>query len=365
MGTAPSSPPRSAPVVFVALLLVLGAWEIAGRFTPHLAPTPLSVLRAAWTVATHGNVSRPPPPPDSALSRLAFRPLPYVMYGLKPSWTREPQKQHDGTVTIKTSNSLGFRGSREVEQPKPAGRLRIVCLGGSTTYSDAVSDDDAYPVLLEKELRAARPGRDIEVINAGVPSYTTAETLPNLAFRCVDLQPDLIVLYEGINDYRPRVYANFDGAYFHYRRVWDGSAEPAAGGAAEAGKDINKLIQYDTPEPNGNKRDNVRRSGTAAFRRNLVSIAGVAQAHGIKVVFVSCTWDPTNKFAIADKDMVDGLREHNQVVKEVAAQQGASFIDLAAAYRPEGQFTDVVHMNAAGSAQMARLIAAGLLQQLP
>ncbi|HTE05580.1 MAG TPA: hypothetical protein VK824_05235, partial [Planctomycetota bacterium] len=63
--------------------------------------------------------------------------------------------------------------------------------------------------------------------------------------------------------------------------------------------------------------------------------------------------------------MTDAFAEHNRVVKEVALQEGAPFIDLAASFRTEGQFVDVVHMNAQGSAQMARLIAAGMLATLP
>jgi len=363
MGTITSRSRRAGLGLSLFLLLALCAWEVAGRVTPRLAPTPLAVLSAAWTLATAGAPpAAPAAAPDERQARLAFRPLPYVMYGLKPDWTREPQARHDGTMVMRSSNSFGFRG-REIVQPKPPGRLRIVCLGGSTTYSDAVSDDDAYPVLLEHELRAERPGRDIEVVNAGVPSYTTAETLASLAFRCLDLSPDVIVLYEGINDYRTRVYANFDSAYFHYRRVWNGSAEPPAHGEGELADGINALIQLELPRPNGNKLANVQRSGTAAFRRNLVSIAGIARAHGVRVVFVSCAYDVGNPYA--DAPMTDAFAEHNRVVKEVALQEGAPFIDLAASFRTEGQFVDVVHMNAQGSAQMARLIAAGMLATLP
>jgi len=366
MSNPASSRQRGSRFGLILFLLVLGliSWEIIGRVVGIPRTTPLKFAAAAWTVASGGSLAGTgvgTPPDAEQLKKNAYRPLPYVMYGLKPNWSREGQVHPDGEVLTKTSNSLGFRG-REVVMPKPAGIYRIVCLGGSTTYSDAVGDADAYPLLLEQQLRKARPDKDIEVINAGVPSYTTAETLPNLAFRCIDLQPDAIVLYEGINDFRTRVYKNFDNAYFHYRKVWNGTIENWEAGEGEMRGGINPFIQFNTPADNGNKNENVRRAGTAAFRRNLTSIAGIARAHGIKVVFVTCSFDPDSEYS--DETFAAGIEEHNEVVREVAKAQGALCIDMAAQFSTKGQFADPVHMNPAGSLQMARLIAAGLLKGL-
>ena len=361
MTTATGRPRRSrSGLILFLVLLALISWEVIGRASPLVRTTPLRFAGAAWAVASGHAVAPAGGPGAEEMANLAYRPLPYVMFGLKPDWTRINQvRASDGATLKKTSNHLGFRG-RDVVQPKPAGRTRLVCLGGSTTYGDATDDDHTYPVLLEQALRAARPGRDIEVINAGVLSYTTAETLASLAFRCLDLQPDVLVLYEGINDVRPRRYANFDGAYFHYRKVWDGSAAGYEKGAGDMGGGINCFIQHLPPADNGDAAANQQAAGTAAFRRNLTSIAGLAKAHGIAVVLVSCVSDPAPK--LPDAALAAGIVEHNGVVREVAAQQGALFIDMAAAYRGEGQFEDLVHMNDAGSLQMAQIVAEGLLK---
>jgi hypothetical protein len=45
-------------------------------------------------------------------------------------------------------NSFGFR-SPEIEVPKPEGKFRIVCVGGSTTNAGR-TNDTTYPALLEK-----------------------------------------------------------------------------------------------------------------------------------------------------------------------------------------------------------------------
>src|SRR5438093_278244 len=68
---------------------------------------------------------------------------------------------------------------------KPAGGFRIVCLGDSVTFGfrvplvfpdkPTVYDPYAqpYPRLLEDRLRAANPGRWIEVIALAVPGYSS------------------------------------------------------------------------------------------------------------------------------------------------------------------------------------------------
>jgi lysophospholipase L1-like esterase len=361
--TASSRPRRSrAGLVVLVLLLALVAWEFVGRSMGAMTMTPMRLGKAAWKVAQQGV-----PPSEEDLALVAYEPLPYVNYGLKPNWTR---KSRNADAPKKTSNKLGFRG-REIEQPKPAGRYRIACLGGSTTYDDGVGDEDTYPVKLEGLLRAGRPGRDIEVVNCGVPSYTSAEDLANLAFRVLDLQPDAIVVYQGINDWRTRPYRNFDSAYFHYRKVWDGSLEHWARGKGDLGGDnfnINQLIQHDELPDNGDEQENERRSGPGAFRRNLESIAGIAKAHGAAVVMVSNIFDASNKFT--PPDFPGGMAETNGVIRDVCGETGALFVDLDAKFPkgdqvpPGGLFVDPVHNNPAGAQIKARIIADAMLKDL-
>ena len=53
----------------------------------------------------------------------------YIGYQATPSWTSGANRH----------NALGFRGE-ELDHPKPPGRFRIACLGGSTTYTTRVRD---------------------------------------------------------------------------------------------------------------------------------------------------------------------------------------------------------------------------------
>lgn len=100
-----------------------------------------------------------------------------------------------GTYNISTNN-FGYLGD-DIVVPKPAGVFRIVCIGGSTTEEGA--QDATYPKLLEKRLRAAFPGRAIEVINCGISGVTTPRHLFKLD-EYLSFQPDLLLVYEGGND---------------------------------------------------------------------------------------------------------------------------------------------------------------------
>ncbi len=87
-----------------------------------------------------------------------------------------------------STNSRGLRYAGEIGAKTP-GTLRVVCLGDSVTFGYRVpvvwakKPDDydrswlPYPALLEQALRAANPGRRIEVIPLAVPGYTSRQGL--------------------------------------------------------------------------------------------------------------------------------------------------------------------------------------------
>jgi lysophospholipase L1-like esterase len=122
-----------------------------------------------------------------------YRVDPEVRYVLLPNqkgWV------DDGFVT---TNSRGFRG-REVEIPKPPGRLRIVALGDSVTFGWGVNDADTFCNQLELQLRAQRPGLDLDVVNLAVPGYWTRQEVTLLKRHLAELQPDVVLVGFYAND---------------------------------------------------------------------------------------------------------------------------------------------------------------------
>ncbi len=123
-----------------------------------------------------------------------FSPHPYLGYAPTPNYVSGANRH----------NSLGFRGP-EIALPKPDGEYRIVCLGASTTYTSHVLDfRSTYPALLQTTLH--NMGDDhVVVINGGTPGWTTWETLISFQFRVLDLDPDMVIIYHGVNDVGPRL----------------------------------------------------------------------------------------------------------------------------------------------------------------
>jgi len=83
---------------------------------------------------------------------------------------------------------------------KPAGALRVVALGESSTAGFPFYWGAAFPRILGNRLRAAYPDREVEVVNtamAAINSYT----LLDLADEVIAIEPDAVVVYAGHNEY--------------------------------------------------------------------------------------------------------------------------------------------------------------------
>ena len=130
-------------------------------------------------------------------------------------WRLKPNLDHvvwDFTVVSTNSEHLRSMEPAQSLKPKQRGTIRIVCLGDSVTFGyrvpavwpDKPTEYDRewlpYPMLLEKHLRTANPGRNIEVITMAVPGYTSHQGLAWLRHDIDRLQPDLLTVSFGWND---------------------------------------------------------------------------------------------------------------------------------------------------------------------
>lgn len=108
-----------------------------------------------------------------------------------------------------STNPQGLRGQKPTG-PKAPGVLRIICLGDSITFGQDVSDHYTYPYQLEKILANSAAGEErFEVINAGVPAYTSRQGLACLDQRLLKYKPDLVILGFGFNDAQSKFAAGF------------------------------------------------------------------------------------------------------------------------------------------------------------
>ena len=86
-------------------------------------------------------------------------------------------------------------GWRDKERPfqKPAGVTRIAILGDSYMEAMQVSEDSAFPSLLEHNLNRTLPGR-YDVLNLGVSGFGTAQELLVLRHSAFAYSPDAVIL---------------------------------------------------------------------------------------------------------------------------------------------------------------------------
>jgi lysophospholipase L1-like esterase len=98
-------------------------------------------------------------------------------------------------------NSRGFRGP-EFTSPK-ADVYRIVCLGESTTFGCTLTANDRpWPEVLQEKIGSRlKLSRPVEVVNAGIPSFTLANTLDRLEPDILPLKPDILISYHGYNGF--------------------------------------------------------------------------------------------------------------------------------------------------------------------
>lgn len=76
-------------------------------------------------------------------------------------------------------------------------QIKILCIGESTTVWGG---EDAYPGFLQRKLKS-RFGDKYQVINKGLPGANTHKVLSELPRYLDDVQPQIVVVMTGINDY--------------------------------------------------------------------------------------------------------------------------------------------------------------------
>jgi lysophospholipase L1-like esterase len=183
-------------IIYLCFVILLAAIEIGTRLTlPHVSSLDLFVN----TTQQKTQVANPQ---QSAI----FEGDPLLLWRLRSNLHNVVWD-----FTVLSTNAQGLRSDHPIKA-KPGGMVRVVCLGDSVTFGyrvpvvwpDKPADYDPqwlpYPMLLEKQLRAANPGRDIEVIAMAVPGYTSHQGLAWLRQEIDTLQPDLLVVSFGWND---------------------------------------------------------------------------------------------------------------------------------------------------------------------
>jgi hypothetical protein len=131
-----------------------------------------------------------------------------LIWALKEDW----QGLEFNKAPVRT-NSLGLRGP----EPREGGGhdIRIYFLGDSVVYGHYLREDMTIPALVGRALSGAT-GRTVDVINGGVPGYSTFQEAGQFERNLKALGPDVALLGFCLNDITERYFTlkSFGGRRF-------------------------------------------------------------------------------------------------------------------------------------------------------
>ena len=166
-----------------------------------------------------------------------YTPHPQRMFELKPGAELSPavgvfgpyarQWKKAGLHYPVQINSKGFR-EREFTQLPEKDTYRVICIGDSSTFGWDVKADRAFPKILETMIPERLSGRQVEVLNCGIPGYSSHQGRIFLEQVIWDLHPDFLVVAFGRNDEIDTRFApTSKGINRHDKELMPPASEPA------------------------------------------------------------------------------------------------------------------------------------------
>jgi lysophospholipase L1-like esterase len=349
-----------AAIVYLSFLALLAAVEIGTRLTmTHVSSLDLFVVttqqKAQVADANHSGI---------------FEGDPLLLWRLKPNLDKVVW---DYTVVSTNSEHLRSKDSLQSLPPKQPGTVRVVCLGDSVTFGYRVPvvwpdkpteyDPEAlpFPMLLEKQLRAANPNREIEVITMAVPGYTSYQGLTWLRRDIDKWQPDLLILSFGWNDASSSDAPDREAILTNRSAIvvrWLIEHSQAFAHATRWLRARQAAQDRATRPPTARARPVARVSQTE-YLDNMVATANLARQRGAAVIVIAAPYRDHS----SEAPEADLMLQYRVALGTTMKQRGIPFLEIRElteeAYPSnEGWFGERIHPNHMGH----RLIASELLK---
>ncbi len=292
-------------------------------------------------------------------------------------------------------NNHGFVG-QDFAVPKPAGVLRIICLGDSTTLgAGADADRFSYPALLGEIFRRTErdPDHRVEVLNGGVFGYHSWHTLLRVKKELRDYQPDVYVLMDGLNDVMAACRQMSPNDLERLGDSMDAilltlTAPQSPGITDWLSRNLSRLASYrlageigrklrgTPPAPGGDEY--TRRMEQFRFRDNLEAILRQAKTDAVGLLLVNYPWIAAQEPDVAQamgidadlahvyafgRDYVAGVNRAISRKEGVPLMDPQSFFDQETKARgnPRLLFSDTVHFSRRGNFELAKHVYRALM----
>lgn len=272
-------------------------------------------------------------------------------------------------------NSLGFRG-KEFKKAKGNGIFRIIALGDSCTFGVGTLGTP-YPEILEKELNAIN--LKYEVLNAGVPGYTSSQAALYFQRGLINYKPDLTLVYIGWNNVWTYKNPGANTAYSSVCRKISRTLSKSLAFTLLRNSLINPLRRITKPafKPAGNNSyEEKLKEKSLIYKQGLIAIIQAANANNCNIMLFTLP-TPIRK-GMRQKDMekfplaqtwTDGyetflqMQAHfNGIIRNLAGKEKIELIDLCLIFnelpseKVKTLFKDAVHPNEKGLLLIAQYI---------
>jgi lysophospholipase L1-like esterase len=267
--------------------------------------------------------------------------------------------------TVISTNEQGLRHADPIG-PKRDGSRRIVTLGDSVTFGYRIpvvfpnKPDDydpkalSYPLAMERDLRAANPDRDIEVVNLSVPGYTSHQGLAWLRRDIGKLEPDLVIACFGWNDVNLRAATDremlkMDGYHAALRR---------AGSASQVISHLVSWRRKGRPPTAAPFAGASLRVPIEDYVDNFLEIAKLAKTHGASVAVIG----PVYRGSDTQPKEAERMTQQRNALRETMQEAEIPYLEIPelTEHNQPGNlmlFGELVHPNVQGHRLMeVRLI---------
>ena len=250
--------------------------------------------------------------------------------------------------------------------PAAPGAPTWIALGESTTFGWGVADGDTYPAHLQALLAAQ--GRQVRVINAGVPSYSSTQVLRYLEeLLAGGRKPERVLINIMWNDVWYSTVLNWYPDLLVYQQppAW---LSPLLHHSVL----LRRILMQPLPAQ-AQLVDHFNADALAHYRDNLRAMLGLARQYGIDVVLVEPPFaselmpeEGLNEFHVryTRPFFLDVAARHRAVMAEVAREFGVPVVDHRLSLSKGGAgkqyFLDLLHPTPEGNRMLAEDVAAAL-----
>ena len=311
---------------------------------------------------------------DLSWRSLHFMPHHYLNYALNPEAVRNGKYPYNETYLIRRQEPIRDRHSL---------KWRALVIGGSTTFDAQILDEENTWVFeLERRIRDTY-GTDCDVINGGVGGYTVYENFVHYITLLTYLEPDVVILYVGINDVFPRTTGTLALDYRNFSRAtWNAdTATLKRNRSLLRLSQLYQLIvmhtQYRDLATQGimeytrmlnNKESSwpaqLQANSTVLYENIFNNFVTLLRGQGREVVVIP-QYFRTTRHRPHDQAWQQGVEEHNRANRIVAERHNLSYLNAIEQTPPfeAGDLNDSCHFNEFGARKMANLVYEFLLSE--